>query len=580
MFLLFIFIFGSAPSLALDVPGDTYQDSKLPITHCFHWLEEKRSRNGYLTYKYRHAENNGGELTFIKSHGRVGYGLYCAKNPYQSRDYGDRLIRIDFALDVVFKDYRGRQWCRVGMNAFEDSRECQSKSWDVHHFDDDNDFYILSSEASVFSWSANSDELLADLSEASERTGLSFREVVSEMNSERNKTGPKVFFNLRARSVISASWKDSLEKLNLLPAFVVMEQVYKLQDLDPATANAFLDHSLERILKDDSVSYKEVESVFRRQVSLRDLLRKKMKAMFIAGKSGDIRNWKVPVQFLNRFADEFSEDDPTIDIILENLALDPETLILAAFGEIGLSSQLMARFSKLLNDRVLKSEEFLDKLDADQLTAILSFLPAEDSDLSDVRSRVQSLFIAKVLGRADKSPLFTLGDRQNKFSMFGNANEVMSLCNVHLNSGQLSGEIGIYFRKWRVKNLGVNPTDCEGYVNQLNLIAQLTIFSDKNFVFARGQIDGKKFEFAVTSPKQLEEQFNGFMRANFWGVRRFDQLIISVNGDRQKTLVSPKSSPWDKDELYLKLESSLGGYGNFPRWRQKSKPVGPDHFGR
>lgn len=136
----------------------------VPIGHCYHWL--KQTYDGRLTQKYEYAKAHEGALSFESNatgnNAVEGRGLYCAKTPYGSTDYGDRIIRIDFVPSVVM-EVGGQKICGFDGNYYKSQSECERQPVDIKYSSEQNHWYVIKNPMAIASWSANSDQLISDL---------------------------------------------------------------------------------------------------------------------------------------------------------------------------------------------------------------------------------------------------------------------------------------------------------------------------------------------------------------------------------------------------------------------------------
>lgn len=112
---------------------------------------------------------HGGEL-LIQSNatGRnadAGAGLYCAKTPYGSTDYGDWLLRIDFVPSVVML-VGDSKVCGLDGKFYKTQAECDRQPVDVVYSNSQNHWYVVKNSKAILSWTANNSQLQADLQQA------------------------------------------------------------------------------------------------------------------------------------------------------------------------------------------------------------------------------------------------------------------------------------------------------------------------------------------------------------------------------------------------------------------------------
>ncbi|MBL7670886.1 MAG: hypothetical protein JNM39_10410 [Bdellovibrionaceae bacterium] len=150
--------------LRLPVFANSESTPDVPIGHCYHWL--KQTYDGRLTQKYEYAKTNQGAFSFQSNATGInaveGRGIYCAKTPYGSTDYGDRVIRIDLVPSVVM-EAGPHKICGVDGHYYKSKSECDNQPADIKYSSDTNHWYIIKNPLAIASWSANSDLLISDL---------------------------------------------------------------------------------------------------------------------------------------------------------------------------------------------------------------------------------------------------------------------------------------------------------------------------------------------------------------------------------------------------------------------------------
>ena len=162
------------------------------ITHCYHYIAERQQNSRYLSQKINYANENAGHF-FIPPPGKngavAGPGVYCAKTLVSTVYYGDRVIRIELADDVVILDRRTNiKYCRQGGENFTDSRtdeSCKQKRVDLKYYQEQYGWYVISTEgrpnhrvSAVKEWSADDALLIADLQQTIDLIGSGNREVL------------------------------------------------------------------------------------------------------------------------------------------------------------------------------------------------------------------------------------------------------------------------------------------------------------------------------------------------------------------------------------------------------------------
>lgn len=253
--------------------ANTKHDPHAPIDHCYHWIDEKS--DNYLSFKYSWAGNHGNELTFYTTPGSTngavaGAGLYCAKSPSGSYDYGDRVIRIDLVEDVVLYDENsGIQYCGTTGETSQNSNECASKEWDIKFYSGGGTgnyaWYVIQNPMAVASWSANSQELISDLKASMAVNDTSFKNHVNStlnaIEAERDLLGETVFFNHNSRMSIVDIILNDPEKLNGLPSLNVVVRLANAKDdrISEEIRNETYLRYLDAALKSDEIEYRDYQ---------------------------------------------------------------------------------------------------------------------------------------------------------------------------------------------------------------------------------------------------------------------------------------------------------------------------------
>jgi hypothetical protein len=197
-------------------------DPAVPLSHCYHWLDEASRK--YLTYKYKFAGSNAGEITFYTTPGTsngavAGPGLYCGKTPIDSIEYGDRVIRVDFVDDVIVSENGVRNHCGLDGKLFDSQAECDAQTPDVILYSGgaqgQRAWYLIKNPAAVAMWTANDDRLAKDLEDIKADGGSGERAklgaTIGLMGNEAKAMGKKTFVNGTARF-------SGLEKLKKSPS--------------------------------------------------------------------------------------------------------------------------------------------------------------------------------------------------------------------------------------------------------------------------------------------------------------------------------------------------------------------------
>jgi hypothetical protein len=251
----------------------TRNDSHLPISHCYHWLDQKNQN--FLTYKYRYGDNNNGDVAFVAgTNGAIaGPGLYCAKSPSGSYSYGDRVIRLELVDDIVMLDATsGKKYC--GHNGtFYSQSECNKKPWDIKFYTGggkgNSAWYVIKDPQAIARWSANSDQVITDLTSSKSLNpgGASthFDLTIRAINHERSSNGgQKTYTNQNARmSILKILTKPTL--LRQVPALTVISKVANVPDSDYSKSKKIKVYKTQfkRAISDSFLSFDDFKGVLK-----------------------------------------------------------------------------------------------------------------------------------------------------------------------------------------------------------------------------------------------------------------------------------------------------------------------------
>ncbi|HWU44521.1 MAG TPA: hypothetical protein VN132_13815, partial [Bdellovibrio sp.] len=253
-----------------------------PITHCYHWLNERTAH--YLQYKYEYAAKNKGELTFYTTPGTsngavAGPGLYCAKTPIGSYTYGDRVIRIDFVQDIVL-EFGGKKYC--GFDGNFDAANCPSKPADVELYNTSSDWYVIKNPQAIASWSAYSDQLEQDLvaikADGDSTANAHIDLTLATMKSDAGKFEKKVFQNGNQRMDLQKILDDP-KLLAQIPPLSVISLVYahpKIQNKPKHYESQF-----RRALSDSLLAFKDFEAVLKQDKEVKEAFLRVLKGVDI-----------------------------------------------------------------------------------------------------------------------------------------------------------------------------------------------------------------------------------------------------------------------------------------------------------
>lgn len=237
-----------------------------PLDHCYHWIKENQ---GYLSFKYQHAEKTGGEFTFYTSQGNhaAGDGIYCSKTLIGSYTYGDRVVRIDFAEDTVFRTVDGRNVC------FKESgiQDCAARVPDVISYSLSSGWYVIKRPDVIYSWSANSDQLRADFTEEKVyKTHDHLLKALALMDLELLKRPKNTYFNPKARkSFLKLIASD--QNIGRLASDTMIFRVLNLTNLEISEERKVAVLSLAIQTMADAKKFQELLRVYARVASYADL---------------------------------------------------------------------------------------------------------------------------------------------------------------------------------------------------------------------------------------------------------------------------------------------------------------------
>lgn len=267
--------------LDLSALANRVNTPDLPLTHCYHWLNERTQK--FLAFKYSYAEKNNGELTFFTTGGNgavAGPGLYCAKTPIGSLGYGDRVIRIEFVDDVVFGDGSSKI-CGTNGHFYPNSADCDSKPLDVHLYNTSNDWYLIKNPQVIKSWSANSPQLISEMnaikadgdSAAASHLDTTLQIMAQDGPNIKNRT----IFNGQARMGIDKILKDPVQ-LAKVPTLTLISMIASagpgvLSDREKAAL--YVTH-FDRAIRDMLLSYDDFENTLQQNTELKEVFQSRI----------------------------------------------------------------------------------------------------------------------------------------------------------------------------------------------------------------------------------------------------------------------------------------------------------------
>lgn len=262
------------PLMAIaDLEQNTISSIHAPISHCYHWLDQKN--DGYLSDKYNFARNNNGSITFYTSpstsNGAIaGPGLYCAKSPVGSYGYGDRVIRLDFVDDIVLYDVKsGRKYCGLKGDYYSSQAECNSKPWDIKFYQGGGSgntaWYVIRDPQAIRQWSANSKQVESDLNLNKQFANSAFQahadKTIAAMISERSSIGELTIINNKARMNLIDILNDPEEMKEIPPLNLIARiQNYPGAKLGSLNKQEALETQANRALEDIHLEISDIKS--------------------------------------------------------------------------------------------------------------------------------------------------------------------------------------------------------------------------------------------------------------------------------------------------------------------------------
>lgn len=272
----------------------------MPLSHCYHWLDQRTKH--YLDYKYSFAAHNNGEFSFYTDGANgaaAGAGIYCAKTPITSTEYGDRVIRIDFVPDVVETDVGGQHFCGYDGNFYPNKADCDAKSEDMHLYRPGIDWYVIRNPAAIKSWSANDNTLIADLENNKRGADVSIVAhldlAIQAMKAEIAATGQKTYLNGNARLSLDKILKDK-SKMEKIPPFtlITMVQIDKSVGLSDSAKKQLYNEQLKRAMKDSLLTYADFDNALTNNSELKPLLKNQLSDL----KEAHIDDINLPVALI------------------------------------------------------------------------------------------------------------------------------------------------------------------------------------------------------------------------------------------------------------------------------------------
>jgi hypothetical protein len=273
---LFSFIILSSVLLSGKSFANLPNASRIPIDHCYHWLDERTS--GFLTYKYNEAKRTGGEFSFYTTGANgamAGAGIYCAKTLIESYTYGDRVVRIDFVDDIVATDDSARQVCGTNGNFYANQADCAKQPVDVYLYNTTNEWYVIKNPKAIKSWTANSPELIKDLlaiKPFADSTAASHIDMtLMLMQNEAARISQKTYINPSARLDLLDILRDQ-KKTQQIPVLSLIEMIAAAptKKISDSRKESLYTTHLLRALKDQVLAYSDYSSLLGKFSDVRD----------------------------------------------------------------------------------------------------------------------------------------------------------------------------------------------------------------------------------------------------------------------------------------------------------------------
>lgn len=527
-----IFMLALLASSASVVQGATKHDEHAPINHCYHWLDE--GANKYLTYKYSWANNNDNELTFYTTPGTsngsvAGPGLYCAKAPSGSYNYGNRLIRIDFVEDVVLYDDKSNiQYCGLAGETSRTSQECAEKNWDVKFFNGGGRgnaaWYVIQNPMAILSWSANSDALIADLNENIAVNDVEFKNhanaTINAMKAERASMGEQIFYNANARiSVVDLILNDP-EKLNGIPPLNIVSRLIVSKDDRITTAEKEDTYKkyIFAALKSDELYYKDYKKLIDRHEIIAQAFQE---AVLVNLHSLDKHNGMAMLEGIMARPQAYSNiTDENFEALVADIFSNPYHM-----EELGSKTfQTDPRLAKHVGARLEGLKASPDR--PAKIGALKNFINNYYSESE--REAEKAFWIDRLYSIPSKLAIVLGADSyalDEEASLLDQCQGLLELTGLK----DVNAELAFYKTK-----LPLGPTDegvCQRAESVFNAIKDLPKDQEISFVL-NGRVENTYFLFAGNYLEDFREQCQDFY-ATVPNKSRVDEVYWSLNGSAQ-----------------------------------------------
>lgn len=518
-------IFIATAVMTVNSYANTARSPDLPLSHCYHWL---KSGVGYLDFKYNYAAKNGGELTFYTtaatSNGAVaGPGLYCAKSPSGSYNYGDRVIKIEFVRDVVINNEdTGKNVCGTDGNFYDNDSECQSKRWDVQLYNSSSDWYVIQNPNAIARWTSVSNDLIQDLKDDASYGGSGYSnhaaQTIAKMQKDTtSKTaGGGYYINSNARMSLAAMIKKNPALLNSIPTMSILGELTSpsaRKDLPADTLKMAMNKTARRFLLDEYMSFGKVASLLRTDSTLKASFSQEAGQIASEISNGTLKsaNLSSVVAALNMSSDTSGRDYSRFFALLlkdsaavASIDLDGQTL------QPGLESQV----AKALGPAIQSIPGLLERLSiAQQLNMSAAFVSPVKQNLNDLVA---------------KSGIKDHGLKTNSgfYPIMGTVQDSIGLCTSYISSLKIYNEDIVLKIGETELDLGRLPANasakayCQSKADYFKGLVKSLSSGGQQVLFVHGTLQGVPFVFQALYIEDLMPQLTQFLR---------DHAILSVN---------------------------------------------------
>lgn len=506
----------------------------VPIDHCYHWLDAKA---GYLQFKYTFAAGNQNELTFYTtpqtSKGAVaGAGLYCAKSPSQSHDYGSRVLRLELVDDVVIYDETsGKKYC--GTHPTITDADCQKKPWDIKLYRRNPEWYVIQNPGAIARWSATSAQLVQDLQSESSLAESDYQAkiggVIESMKSDAAGFN-KVFQNGRARSNLADLLKTDPQRLFSIPVASVLAG---LKSLNAQNCTAELKRwaeevSVQRVFQDPELSWRDLHDLFNENPDLQKAFLKRLTSEF--QNQPDAQKFKntealLRMVSLNAAALDASTIQRAVRLYFENPMAVPNDKALPQ-----LSTSVIDAIRSELRGWIAKSDQSADLVKHLNVYQLVESHKIDHHLQKQLREQINQKILPQIkqsrlaLNTGNNSVSVPLGSRSEQFT---------TLCRFQIVLHNLyDKDLFLGFGQTRYYQIGkITPsTDLTALCSQLKPMADRILQKKSTDIFVgQGTIQGIPFSFVAENREELEKTIQDFLRINP-SLEKVDDVQLSVNG--------------------------------------------------